>query len=158
MRVVESVSGPIEYQTTQLATLGVYDEYLSIHKAYSRLLIDDSSQEAVKRALFIQWYCLAEPSFLSGIWDIDPLAELAVCTHLDSLLRDGQMDAELTEMLQYYASWEYGFQCPDFQHLLALQSFVTQWMNGDFGLFSSLRMSDMANRGQMGRYWLSWGG
>ncbi len=158
MRVVESVNGPIEYQTTQLATLGVYDEYLSIHKAYSQLLFHDSNQEAVKRALFIQWFCLAEPAFLSGISEIDPLAELAVLARLDYLLHDSQTDAELIVMLQYYASWEYVFQRPEFQHLLALQSFVAQWMNADFSPTSSLRMSDMANRGQMGKYWLSWCG
>ncbi|OGX87643.1 hypothetical protein BEN47_00270 [Hymenobacter lapidarius] len=156
MRIVVGARGSIEFIFAQLQTQGIYDEYSSIHQAYAQLLNNDQSQEAVKRALFIQWYCLTEPSFLSGISDIDELAELAVLTHLDHLLRNDQADTELVAMLRYYSTWEFVFQNPHFQHLVVLQSFVIQWMSVDSEVTTSeLGMADMDNRGQMGKYWLS---
>lgn len=159
IRAIENASGTIEYTGTQLEVIGAYDEYLSIHREYANMLSTDSSQEALKRALFIQWFSLTEPAFLSGINVLDPHAELAVLTHLDLLLKDGQTDDELTDMLRYYTTWEYVFQRAEFRHLHALQSFVTSWMSTSYcPTAPPLHVAEMAGRGQMGRYWLSWGG
>ena len=158
LRIVESVTGLIEYQTPHLEALGVYAEYKAIHFAYTQLAGIETSQEALKRALFIQWFCLTEPPFLSGIGDIDRQAELAVLTQLEHLLGNSQIDAELTAMLSYYSTWEYVFQRPEFLHLAALQAFVEIHVAVDTSSVSQLtQINEMAGRGQMGTYWQSLG-
>ena len=44
---------------------GVFDEYINIHKIYVDNCLTDV--EALKRAMFIQWYSCSEPSALTGI-------------------------------------------------------------------------------------------
>ena len=157
-QVVALVQGTIEGKSEALLKSGVYDEYKRIHQAYSQLIPLDSTQEALKRALFIQWFSLCEPAIYSGINEIDGHAELTVLTWLDQLLSAGQADAELTCMLRYYATWEYVFQRPEFRHLLVLQAFVesTTSANG-FPTALPIQLAIMAERGQMGAYWLIWG-
>ena len=48
-------------------------EYKKIHQAYAEL--SNSDLEALKRGLFIQWYALTEPGYLTGIGDLDENAE-----------------------------------------------------------------------------------
>ena len=156
MRVVNSVHGLIEDQELLLESLGVYDEYKAIHAAYAQLVGAESSHEALKRALFIQWFYLTEPAFLSGIGEVDQQAELAVLTQLEHLLLTRQADAELATMLGYYATWEYVFQRPEFLHLTALQAFVAARMTSDASSTAqSNRLGEMTGRGQMGTYWQS---
>ncbi|WP_426059386.1 hypothetical protein [Hymenobacter sp. B1770] len=158
IRITESVTGTIEHQTHHLKSLGVFDEYKSIHKAYTQLLTNDHEEEALKGALFIQWFALSEPSFVSGIDDIDLEAELTVNTRLDQLLSFERTDAELTAMLQYYSTWEYVFQRHQFMHLRALQTFVASVVTGaamDMDR-SLVKIEKMPERGAMRRYWLSW--
>lgn len=134
-----------------------YDEYQTIHAAYTELLGEDPNQEALKRALFIQWYSMADPSFSSGIGLLLPEAELHVLTRLNHLLQNGAADAELTEMLTYYAdaNWNYGFTLSGFHHLTALQTFIQLHENDKRNSYApAFNLHEMKKRGQMGEYWL----
>ncbi len=95
MYIVSNVHGLIEDQIPVLANLGVFGEYKAIHLSYAQLIDKYLSKEALKRALFIQWFCLTEPFFLSGINDIDRQAELTVLTQLEQLLSTNETDAKL---------------------------------------------------------------
>ena len=47
----------------------IYSKYNEIHKLYSN--VAEENIEALKRGLFIQWYSIAEPNYLTGINEID---------------------------------------------------------------------------------------
>ena len=51
----------------------IFESYNQIHQAYAELA--DRNDEALKRGLFIQWYAWTEPSFNSGISELDPQSE-----------------------------------------------------------------------------------
>ena len=51
----------------------IFREYKKIHQAYAELSNHDL--EAFKRGLFIQWYALTEPNYVTGISDLDENTE-----------------------------------------------------------------------------------
>src|ERR1017187_4600059 len=54
----------------------VYDLYKKVHKYYADMA--DKDDEALKRGLFIQWYAITEPGYLTGINSLDELAETKI--------------------------------------------------------------------------------
>ena len=58
------------------------------------------SREALKRALFIQWFEVAEPFFLTGILDIDDQSNATVIELVDEAMQVGD-DAELWQMVAW---------------------------------------------------------
>lgn len=87
----------------------VYDPVIAgwreIHGAYleiaASILID--AREGLKRALFIQWYEVAEPFFLTGILDLDKRSRTEVLGYAEKFLADGG-DVELREMVAWYCT------------------------------------------------------
>ncbi|MDQ3534286.1 MAG: hypothetical protein M3421_01505 [Bacteroidota bacterium] len=66
--------------------------------------------EALKRGLFIQWYALAEPNYLTGIADVDEQAESKIIHLLSEVIINGNVDEELCWMLDYYPAWDWIFE------------------------------------------------
>ena len=65
--------GVIEDKFEQLRESGVFAEAATVHKAYITLAgAPTGSLEALKRAIFIGWYEVAEPGCFTGIGDLDP--------------------------------------------------------------------------------------
>ncbi len=79
-------------------------EYKKIHQAYADL--SSSDIEALKRGLFIQWYALSEPSYLTGIADLDETTEAKIIEDLNDFIKAKKIDDELIWMLNYYARWD----------------------------------------------------
>ena len=46
----------------------IFNEYSLVHEIYSKL--SSKSIDALKRGLFIQWYCYTEPQYLTGIGNL----------------------------------------------------------------------------------------
>src|SRR5690349_21682790 len=86
----------------------IFLEYKKIHQAYASLSLRNI--EALKRALFIQWYAIAEPSFLTGIADLDENAQTQILQKLNELIKANEIDDELIWMLNYYSNWEWIFE------------------------------------------------
>ena len=63
--IVISLKGAIENKEAKIAELGICDAYRKIFNEYSVLSKIDI--EALKRGLFLIWYCHLEPVFLTGI-------------------------------------------------------------------------------------------
>ena len=146
--IVNSVQGTIECKDKQLRDSGVYDEYSKIHKQYSET--SDHDLESLKRALFIQWYSITEPSCFSGISNLDEGAKLKVMKSLDALIASDKLDAELIWMLNYYMNWHFAFEkLSDFK---AIHNF---FLNKKEGLTKTFLNERMDKRGQMGMYWNS---
>ena len=83
----------------------VMEGWREIHAAYLQIAgtLGVDAREALKRALFIQWYEVAEPFFLTGILDLDKTSRTRVLGHAEKLLTD-HGDVELSEMVAWYGA------------------------------------------------------
>ena len=127
----------------------IFHEYRMIHQAYAELSKTDN--EALKRGLFIQWYALAEPNYLTGIADLDENAENKIIQSLNDRIEAGNADIELTWMLNYYANWDWIFE-----RLTSFKGFNSTILNEQNNyLPDKIDREEMALRGQMGKYWNS---
>lgn len=150
-RVTESV-GTIEKKVSQLSNEGIYEAYKQVHSQYANLA--DVNDEALKRALFIQWYVMASPGFITGIDNVDLRAERRVIDVLDKQVSQNVIDSELHAIVSYYGSepWEYIFE--RFENCNNLEKLLRYRLDYD-SIIDRMRQSDLYNRGQMGIYWQS---
>jgi hypothetical protein len=147
---INNIAGSIEEKVRQLEDMGVFDAYKQVHSYYADLAPQNS--EALKRGLFLQWYTLVEPPFLSGINDIDPQAEKRIIDSLNDQLIQNKVDSELYSMVSYYACWDFVFDrfrdCANLKRLLESRLEYNS-------IIQQLMQSDLTRRGQMGIYWQS---
>jgi hypothetical protein len=127
----------------------IFLEYRKIHEAYAELSL--TNIEALKRGLFIQWYALAEPNYLTGIADLDENAENKVVQALNERIEASNADNELIWMINYYAHWDWIFE-----RLASFNGFNNTIVNEQNNhLPDKIDRDEMAQRGQMGKYWNS---
>lgn len=127
----------------------IFIDYKTVHQLYSELASYDI--EALKRALFIQWYALSEPNYLTGISGLDEEIENKVLNNLNAFIDNNKIDYELTWMLNYYASWNWIFD-----RLNAFKGFDKRIVNDQNNkLPDTIDKEAMESRGQMGQYWNS---
>jgi len=147
-RVIE-LKGTIEEKSDKVVNFGISKEYRKIHKEYSRLAKSDS--EALKRSLFLMWYSLSEPDWLTGIGELDKEAEERTLKILDRRLKHGITDYELDWMIDYYSGWDYIFErFSDFKYF---QNRLKSKSKTE--LPDEIDRMKMVQRGHMGRYWNS---
>jgi hypothetical protein len=141
MHKVESITGTIETRQELLEEQNIPNSYNSIFKRYS--LLNDS--EALKRALFIQWYASCEPTAFSGIGLLDESHQKKNLLTLTDALMNNKADSELKAMVKhYYAVADYYFNA------FIDCSVWERHLTGDKVIVTST-----INRGQMGLYWKS---
>ena len=148
LHTVGLLKGTMEQRDDDLQNSGVYEEYKSIHLEY--LDYADTDIEAMKSALFLQWYALVEPSSYTGINEIDKDAAERVMNLTLDIIRNNLADDELKWMLQHYLEWEYIFE--DFEAYENLNNFFA---DKNHRLPKSIDKELMIKRGQMGKYWCS---
>ena len=138
-------------QTTELKTQlnSIFNSYRQVHKEYANLAEKDD--EALKRGLFIQWYVLTEPSYLTGIDDIDEESEKIIMNIIEERICNNNLDYELEWMLNYYANWDYVYD--KFNNLKAVTKLVANKKDNLFP--TKINREEMKKRGQMGGYWNS---
>ncbi|TLV02869.1 hypothetical protein [Dyadobacter luticola] len=146
---INGMEGTIEEKSNQMTAAGILDRYSRIHNCYAALAEYDS--EALKRGLFLQWYSMVEPPFLSGI-HVNPLSEKRIIDILDHRISVNEFDAELRSMVSYYSAWKFVFD--RFHASRNLMRLLNSPLTHDAVMWQ-LRHSDFAGRGQMGEYWLS---
>jgi hypothetical protein len=128
----------------------VFDSYKQIHKNYSDMAKYDD--EALKRGLFIQWYACIEPNYLTGIEELDEVAERSIIDLVENKIQNNLLDSEIKWMLNYYANWDFVFN--RFNNRKGLAELIVNKTDGlPFGLV--LDKVAMSKRGQMGIYWNS---
>ena len=130
---------------------GIFTEYEMIHRQYVDIAVVDSDIEALKRAIFIQWFRRAEPPFLSGINRLDESAELLALDELQKLESVDQVDEEFTWMLKCYYQVADIFIAPRSRYgtLVKYLEKLPAWNPLDAKKYS------FHHRGQMGDYWIS---
>jgi methionine synthase II (cobalamin-independent) len=141
--------GTIEDKCEQLANSGIVQEYIQIHSEYARLANDNI--EALKRGLFISWYVLTEPSWLTGIDELNSDSEEQLAKTLNDLIKNKKLDTELEWMLDYYSTWDFAFE--RFKRFEQFYKRATR--KAGFELPESIDRELMSTRGQMGIYFNS---
>ncbi len=146
---VIKLDGTIEEKSDKVVYFGITKEYQKIHQEYSRLAKNDL--EALKRGLFLMWHSISEPTWLTGIGELETESEERIIKILDRRLKRGINDYELDWMLDYYSSWDYVFErfsdFKSFQNRLKSESKTE--------LPDRIDREKMGQRGQMGIYWNS---
>lgn len=152
LSTIRSMKGTMEEIEAKLKELNVFEQYNEIFQEYSQLIENKvNSLESLKRALFILWYSIAEPSCYSGISSLDKKSERKVVSKLNELIKNNQLDTELKWMLLYYGSiskWYF----ENFKEQNELLEFIRLSESFELPL---IQKSEMYNRGQMGEYWKS---
>ena len=122
----------------------IYTEYKNVHKEYAKM--SDKDIESLKRGLFIQWYSITEPNYLTGISELDEKSELKIILELKNWIDKNKTDNELNCMLNYYLEWDYIFE--KFKNIIEFKK-TENVVN-----LSNIKLK-MIDRGQMGIYWNS---
>lgn len=146
------LTGPPRARFQRVHERGIATAFREIHERYVELLTDPArATEALKRALFLQWYAEQEPPSATGIWDLDEEARDAVILELDRRVRSGEIDPELRDMLaRYYreAPWYFDGQ----EEGQDLKPYLRDVGGpGDGGPSAAVRADE--GRGLMGEYW-----
>ena len=153
LAIVSRITGTMEEKSQQLDNLGVFDAYRKVHIAYVDLAEKDGNVEALKRAIFLQWYRLSEPSCFTGLLEFDTNAEQKALRFLNHLLITHQLDQELQWMLpEYYFITDFYLDRFDgFEEIKCFSKENWQELWAD----DAPTRESLKNRGQMGKYWLS---
>ena len=151
---VDQATGLMEEKHEQLLQRGVFGEYRKIYEEYVDLIESQAEGlEALKRATFLHWYQMAEPSCFSGLYALPENASRRVLGALERKIESEAMDAELRWMLPYYheiAEWAFS----SYSGLPNLKAFLGK-VDRELLQKVDLRVEDFLNRGQMGDYWVS---
>jgi hypothetical protein len=166
MANVDRVEGQIQEKIRSLEKQGIFRNYTQVHAIYTQLAIE-GNLEALKRALFLQWYASIEPAFLTGIPDGSPLGtaktidedtQLVILKELERRLVVGNLDDKLKWMIAYaYSLVDYYFEYYFEQHpgLFALRQHVSKINNNVEECIDMNATEEMKGRGQMGNYFIS---
>ncbi|MFZ7115102.1 MAG: hypothetical protein ACO1G9_06990 [Bacteroidota bacterium] len=146
---VERIEGPLEIRRIKVNENGISDKYKSIHSEYSNLATE--SIEALKRAVFLQWYSVVEPFEFTGLNELDAKDCKNNFLLLEVLLLNDDVDLELLEMIKFYYSisdWCFLNYLKDSRVLKLLKG------NDDDGINKNV-LESTKDRGLMGDYWNS---
>ena len=137
-------NGKVNSESKGLSLDKVYAEYKDVHKEYAKM--SDKDIESLKRGLFIQWYSMTEPNYLTGIAELDEKSELKIITELKNRIDRNKTDNELNWMLNHYLEWDFVFE--RFKNIVDLEK------TENVIDLTNIKLK-MINRGQMGIYWNS---
>jgi len=128
------------------------EQWQEIVEGYAAL-IDDPVQgvEALRRAVFLVWYCFNEPMALTGIGELPADVRQQVLARVDRQLASGQRDEELQTMLRGYGPGLPFDLHPQFRALNAYLAVPAGRQGPDASL------GPLAGRGALGKYWNSRG-
>lgn len=140
--VINIYNGKSSSYKKDLTLEEIHLEYKMVHIEYSKL--SDKNIEALKRGLFIQWYSITQPHYLSGLNELDEKAERKIITNLKSRIDHNETDVELIWMLNYYMTWDYVFD--RFKDIVEFKQIVQEKTDEK----PKIKFNE---RGQMGIYW-----
>ena len=151
-KLIEKI-GELNKKASSANSISIHSEinksYFQIHRQYAELASNDI--EALKRGLFIQWFYMTEPTYLTGVSSLDATAEKAIVDTLEELLSKNALDEELEWMLYHYTYWSYVFnRYRNYKHLEKIIE-----TRAEKKLLKEVNIESMKNRGSMGKYWSS---
>lgn len=149
---VERARGTAEARDLTLAREGIYADYSAVFGSYASLISEDADGvEALKRATFLAWYDVVEPSFLTGIGDLSESTVRLVLEALDARCRRKPVDAELRFMVPWYVSRS-EFALMRFPGLDGIAALTARASDDPLSLVPR-DAAAFEGRGLMGHYW-----
>ncbi|WP_291134373.1 hypothetical protein [Flavobacterium sp. UBA7663] len=145
--IVISLKGTIEEKEAQIFELKLPEEFKKLHFEYAEL--SNENVEAIKRGLFLYWFSLSEPMFLTGICEIDQVANRKIITNIEKIIDADKIDYELSWMLSYYKEWDWIFD-----NYKSDEKFYNALLSSNVSL-PKINKGQMLDRGLMGKYWNS---
>jgi len=130
----------------------IFKRYSEIHKYYVELANNEKNIEALKRAIFIQWYSLSEPSCFTGIRDLSEEAENLSLKILEKLISENKIDNEFNSMLFHYKEVN-DIAFIKFKNHQILKDYLMNIPQHNPN--ETLSKFSFNNRGQLGNYWNS---
>lgn len=153
LEAVSRVTGSMEERASKLRRAGVSAAYAEVHSAYVLLAEKEGAVEALKRAVFLQWYLISEPGCFTALLEMDAAAERRALDLLDGLVARGEFDEEFQWMAAYYFRVT-DFYLPGHEGLEALKEFSRR-NQGELWSRGAPSRASLSGRGQMSAYWLS---
>jgi hypothetical protein len=151
---IAGARGTPEERDRQIERSGMYGEYPAIVRAYIELFDDDASAlEALKRAIFLVWRSTMALPVETGLAALPEGTSRLVVERLDDAIRRGSDDAELRWMLAWYRA-EGGFVLELYGGTARVMELGSE-LEIDTWRAMTITPATMAQRGQMGRYWLA---
>jgi hypothetical protein len=154
-----SLEGTMENKERQLTENGTFDKYRIIHKDYYELCDSsydaETALESLKRLIFLNWYSILEPSFLTGMENLNNDTIFKSFAKLNDYIHNNKLDEEFKWMLSFYSSWDYLILTYSENKLPALTNFIKSINHTLSHIPAELSEESMRNRGQMGIYWTS---
>ena len=148
--ITEALQGTIESKTIEIDSLETGKLYRAIFKEYAELSF--SNIEALKRGLFLIWYCNLEPEFITGMDYFDIEDKELIINSLEYYFISKTIDLELEWMFSYYTNWSFLFT--EFNTFALFQLKVAEYEN-KIELPAFIDREGMNSRGNMGNYWNS---
>ncbi|MBW3545026.1 MAG: hypothetical protein KY428_05385 [Bacteroidetes bacterium] len=161
-RLVYHASGTAAAINSSLQQQGVFAAYRQIHRAYVQLASFKQERhtrnEALKRAIFLNWYSQLEPAALTGLADLDESQITEAYFILNKIIEKSWLTDEQAWMLQHYAYWDWAILQYTENKIHAL----SRWVMAASGTLAPLPppavlQQSMQGRGLMGLYFLEKG-
>jgi hypothetical protein len=149
---ITAASGTAEERYRQIERSGMFGEYPAILSGYLELFADEeSSLEALKRAVFLVWRGAMFSPDVTGIAALPDAISRAVLERLDTAIGSALVDDELAWMLAWYRGiGEFALE------LLGATPRVLRWeaaLGRDAWREAGVAPATMRRRGQLGLYW-----
>lgn len=130
----------------------IFRIYSDIHREYVLLATNEKNIEALKRAIFLQWYSVSEPSCFTGIRDLSEEAEKESLELLSQLITQNNIDNEFNSMLFHYKEIN-DIPFIKFKNFQIIKDYLKNIQQLNFT--EELSSFSFNNRGQLGNYWQS---
>jgi hypothetical protein len=98
-------AGFFEQKAKQFANKDIFRRYAELYEAYVALVASENraeKNEALKRALFLQWIGATEPPLLTGVNTLAVPTQFAVLEAVQNLVVEDGLDNEFRWMLDWY--------------------------------------------------------
>lgn len=148
INLISSLDGTIEDREMELIKLKIPEEYNIIHSEYTKM---NENTEALKRALFLQWYSVSEPFSYSGLLNLDTSAQEFNIAKLNELVSKSVLDSELNTMIIYY----YTITDWYFEKYKGFSELINYLRRNNSNFLDLSTIKPLVGRGQMGIYWNS---
>lgn len=161
-RQVCHASGTAAAINSSLQQQGVFAAYRQIHQAYVALASFKQERhtrnEALKRAIFLNWYSQLEPAALTGLADLDEHQITEAYFVLNKIIEKDWLTNEQAWMLQHYAGWSWAILQYTENKIHALSNWVVAASSKAAPMPSpAILQQSMQRRGLMGLYFLEKG-
>lgn len=152
LNLVRQYKGDMDLISERMRNDGIFNKYSEIHSEYVKLASNEKNIEALKRAVFIQWYSVSEPSSFTGIKDLSQESEKQAFIILEKIIMGNKIDTEFHSMLFHYKEVN-DITFTQFKDHQILKDYLKNIP--EHNPFENLSKFSFNNRGQLGNYWES---